>query len=44
MTTKTQRALSDMPIPPGEILEEELEARAMTQKELATRSADQRRP
>ena len=37
MTTKTQRALSDMPIPPGEILEEELEARGMTQKELATR-------
>ncbi len=28
---------SDMPIPPGEILEEELEARGITQKELATR-------
>ena len=28
---------SDMPIPPGEILEEELEARGMTQKELAAR-------
>ena len=31
------RTLSDLPIPPGEVLEEELEARGMTQKELAVR-------
>ena len=37
MATKSPRALSDMPIPPGEILEEELEARGMTQRELAAR-------
>ena len=37
--TKTQFLLSDMPIPPGEILEEELEARGMTRRELATRTA-----
>ena len=37
MTTKNDRAFSDMPIPPGEVLEEELEARGMTQKELAAR-------
>ena len=37
MTIKKLRALSDLPIPPGEILGEELEARGMTQKELAAR-------
>ena len=37
MTTKAPRTLSDLPIPPGEVLEEELEARGMTQKELAAR-------
>ena len=37
MKTKTSRAYSDMPIPPGEVLEEEIEARGMTQKELAAR-------
>ena len=37
MTTSSPRAYSDLPIPPGEILEEELEARGMTQKELAAR-------
>ena len=34
MTTR-ERLHSDLAIPPGEILEEELEAREMTQKELA---------
>ena len=37
MTTKTSRAFSDMAIPPGEVLAEELEARGMTQKEFAAR-------
>ncbi len=37
MTTSGTRVYSDLPIPPGEILEEELEARGMTQKELAAR-------
>ena len=37
MTTNNRRVWSDLPIPPGEVLEEELEARGMTQKELATR-------
>ena len=37
MTTSSPRSYSDLPIPPGEILEEELEARGMTQKELAAR-------
>ena len=37
MTTSSPRAYSDLPIPPGEILEEELEARGMTQRELAAR-------
>ena len=37
METKFSRAFSDMPIPPGEVLEEEIEARGMTQKELAAR-------
>ena len=37
MTTSSQRPYSDLPIPPGEILEEELEARGMTPGELAAR-------
>ena len=37
--TKTPFLLSDMPIPPGDILEEELEARGITRQELATRMA-----
>ena len=37
MTTSRPRVYSDLPIPPGEILEEEMEARGMTQKELAAR-------
>ena len=37
MTTKGQRVYSDLPIPPGEILAEEIEARGMTQRELATK-------
>ena len=37
MTTSSTRVYSDLPIPPGEILEEELEARGMTQRELAAR-------
>lgn len=35
--TKTPFVLSDLPIPPGEILEEELEARGMTRQDLAAR-------
>ena len=37
MVTKEPRTYTDMPIPPGEVLEEELEARGMTQRELAAR-------
>ena len=37
MTISRPRVHSDLPIPPGEILEEEIEARGMTQKELAAR-------
>ncbi|MCH8065776.1 MAG: HigA family addiction module antidote protein [Chloroflexi bacterium] len=38
MVTKTKRAVySDMAIPPGEILAEELQALGMTQKECARR-------
>ena len=37
MTTKNTRALSDMAIPPGEVLEEELEAREITWEELAVK-------
>ena len=37
MTTKPPRVYSDLPIPPGEILAEELAARGMTQRELAAR-------
>ena len=35
--TKAPFVLSDLPIPPGEILEEELEARGMTRQDLAAR-------
>lgn len=37
MTTKNSTLYSDLAIPPGETLAEELEARGMTQKELAAR-------
>lgn len=37
MTTKPPRVYSDLPIPPGEILAEEIAARGMTQRELAAR-------
>jgi len=37
--TKTPFLMSDMPIPPGEILEEEIEVRGITRQELATRMA-----
>ena len=37
MTTRIPRVFSDMPIPPGETLQEEIESRGMTQKELAAR-------
>ena len=37
--TKTPFLPSDLPIPPGEILEEELEARGMTRQDLAIRMA-----
>ena len=37
MTTKTRRVYSDLAIPPGETLAEELEVRGMTQEELAAR-------
>ncbi len=37
MATSTTRSFSDLPIPPGDVLEEELEAVGMTQKELAIR-------
>ena len=37
MTTNEERVFSDLPIPPGELLEEELEVRGMTQRELAAR-------
>ena len=37
MTTKVERVFSDLPIPPGEILAEEIEVRGMTQRELAAR-------
>ena len=35
MTTKSTRLFSDLAIPPGEVLEEELEVRGMTHEELA---------
>ena len=37
MTTNAPRAFSDLAIPPGELLAEEIEARGMTQRELAAR-------
>ncbi len=37
MATKIPHTLSDLPIPPGETLAEELEARGMTQRELSAR-------
>lgn len=37
MTTKPPRAYSDLPIPPGEVLAEEIAARGMPQRELAAR-------
>ena len=37
MMNSSPRAFSDLAIPPGEVLEEELEARGMTQKGLAAR-------
>ena len=37
MTTKSTPLFSDLAIPPGEVLEEELEERGMTQEELADR-------
>ena len=37
MTTEISRAVSDMAISPGEVLQEEIEARGMSQKELAAR-------
>src|SRR3972149_9397171 len=39
MVTKTMdRDFSDLPVPPGELLAEELEERGMSQKELAERT------
>ena len=37
MRTRNQRAFSDLPIPPGEVLAEEIDSRGMTQQELAVR-------
>ena len=37
MTIKPSRVFSDLPIPPGEVLAEEIAARGMTQRELAAR-------
>ena len=37
MTASRHRAFSDLPIPPGEALAEESEARGMTRLELAAR-------
>ena len=39
MISKRSSTWSDMPIPPGEILAEELKTRDMTQRELAVRLA-----
>src|SRR3989304_792391 len=38
VTESIDRVVSDLPIPPGELLAEELEARGMNQKELADRT------
>ena len=37
MKTRNPRVFSDLPIPPGEVLAEEIAARGITQKELASR-------
>ena len=37
MTTGNPRAFSDLPIPPGEVLAEELEARGITHQQLAAK-------
>ena len=37
MTTEISHVVSDMAISPGEVLQEEIKARGMTQKELAAR-------
>ena len=37
MKTQIPRVYSDLPIPPGEVLAEEIAARGMTEKELAAR-------
>ena len=37
MATEICRVVSDMPVSPGEILREEIEARGMSQRELAAR-------
>lgn len=37
MKPRNPRAFSDLPIPPGEVLAEEIAARGITQKELASR-------
>ena len=37
MGIQNPRPFSDLPIPPGEVLAEEIAARGMTQQELATR-------
>ncbi len=37
MKTQNPRVFSDLPIPPGEVLAEEIAARGMTRKELAAR-------
>ena len=37
MTTEPTRVFSDLPIPPGAVLDEELAARAITRPELAVR-------
>ena len=37
MKTQNPRVFSDLPIPPGEVLAEEIAARGMTQEELAAR-------
>lgn len=41
MTTKGKKIYSDLAIPPGESLEEEIEARGMTPEELAARCGEQ---
>ena len=38
MTANAGRAYSDLPIPPGEVLAEEIDARGMSEQELAAES------